>query len=124
MELTRSEENRNRAVSAGLTLLIFGLLLLFLILFNLVRPNPPFPEGGGGGGQELALGLMNVGNDDIDFSSMGAVTDVVVAKSDVKEKVVTVEGGENVNIRDEKPNQKNDAMVITPVKPKPVVKEK
>jgi TonB family protein len=125
MELTRSEENRNRAVSAVLTLLIFGLLLLFLILFKLVRPNPPFPEGGGGGGQELALGMMDVGNDRIDFTSMGAVTDVVAEKTPAKEEVVTVEGGEDVVVpKEEKPKLKNEAMVVTPVKPKEVVKEK
>jgi TonB family protein len=122
MELTRQEENRNRAISGGLTALIFGLLLLFLILFKLVRPNPPFPEGGGGGGQELALGLMEVGNDDVDYTSMGAVTDVVVEqRTETKEKVVTVEGGEDVNMREEKekPKLKEEKMVITPVKPVP-----
>src|SRR5687768_8176786 len=97
MRLTASEENKNRAISAGVTALIFFLLLLFLLLFNLVTPNPPFPESGGGGGQELALGMMNVGNDDVDYGSMGKVTDVVVQKSEA-EKIVTVEGGENVNV--------------------------
>jgi TonB family protein len=128
MEVTRTEENRNRAVSAGITLLIFGLLLLFLILFHLVRPNPPFPEGGGGGGQELSLGLMTLGNDDIDFSSMGSVTDVVAEKSPAtKEEIVTVEGGEDVQLKEEKkkPDIKEETMVIKPVKPKPEpVKEK
>jgi TonB family protein len=127
MEVTRSEENRNRAISAALTSLIFGLLLLFLILFKLVRPNPPFPEGGGGGGQELALGIIDVGNDRIDFTSMGAVTDVVVEKTAVKEeeKVVTAEGGEDVQLHEVKPKVKENVTVITPVKPKPEpVKEK
>jgi TonB family protein len=125
MELTRAEENRNRAVSAGLTALIFGLLLLFLILFHIVRPNPPFPEGGGGGGQELALGMLDAGNDNIDYTTMGAVTEVVVKKSaPAKETYVTAEGGENIPVPEEKPKAKSEEMVITPAKPKEVVKEK
>lgn len=130
MQLTRSEENKNRIVSAAISLSIFGLLLLFLILFNLITPNPPFPEVGGGGGQELALGMMNVGNDDVDFGSMGKATDVVV-KEEVqtsKEDIVTDPGGEEVQIKaTDKPEIKNNTTVITPVKPttpKEVVKEK
>jgi len=123
MELTRTEENKNRAVSAGVTAMIFLLILLFLILFHIITPNPPFPESGGGGGQELALGLMEVGNDNIDFGSMGQVTDVVAEKSEA-EKIVTVEGGENVKVTETKPKVTSDAMVIKPVKPKEIVKEK
>ncbi|WP_317896629.1 energy transducer TonB family protein [Aurantibacillus circumpalustris] len=121
MELTQAEENRNRAISATATLLIFALFILFLILFKLITPNPPFPEVGGGGGQELALGMMDMGNSDMDFSSMGKVTAVVTEKSESKENVVTDDGGEAVNINEKKPEIKENKMVITPVKPKPVV---
>jgi len=127
MQITREEENKNRLISGAITALIFGLLLLFLILFHLITPNPPFPESGGGGGQELALGMMNVGNDEIDFGSMGKATDVVVQNEPEKsqENVVTDPGGENVNVKaEEKPEVKNNTTVITPVKPKPEVKEK
>jgi outer membrane biosynthesis protein TonB len=125
MVLTQAEENRNRIISAVVTLSIFALLLLFLILFQIVTPNPPFPEGGGGG-QELALGMMNMGNDDIDYGSMGSVTDVVARKEEVKEEIVTDENGEEVPVNKEepKPEIKNNTTVITPVKPKEVVKEK
>jgi TonB family protein len=123
MELTHTEENKNRAISAGVTAMIFLLLLLFLIMFRILTPNPPFPESGGGGGQELALGLMEVGNDNIDFGTMGQVTDVVAEKSEA-EKIVTVEGGENVKVTETKPKVNSDAMVIKPVKPKEIVKEK
>lgn len=124
MELTRSEENKNRIISGVITSTIFGLLLLFLILYKLITPNPPFPESGGGGGQELALGMMSVGNDDIDYGSMGSVTDVVTEKETPKENIVTDENGETVQLNETKPEVKNNTTVITPVKEKVVVKEK
>jgi TonB family protein len=121
MELTRAEENKNRAISAGISLLIFALLLLFLILYKLITPNPPFPEVGGGGGQELALGMMDVGNSDMDFSKMGKVTEVVAEKTETKENILTDEQGEAVNISETKPEVKEEKMVIKPVKPKPTL---
>lgn len=129
MELTQAQENKNKALAGIITSLIFALLLLFLILYQLITPNPPFPEAGGGGGQEFALGMMSVGNDNIDFSEMGAVTDVVAEKEPVKEEIVTAENGEEVPVDDTKPEIKNNTTVITPVKPTPVkpkevVKEK
>ncbi|MCW3077005.1 MAG: hypothetical protein JWO32_1614 [Bacteroidetes bacterium] len=126
MQLTREEENKNRMISGGITLTVFGLLLLFLILFHIVTPNPPFPESGGGGGQELALGMMNLGNDDIDFGTMGKATSVVVKeeKATAKENILTDPGGEEVNIKsEEKPEIKNNETVITPVKPKAEIKK-
>lgn len=126
MQLTRSEENKNRLISGTITLVIFLLLLLFLIWYKLVTPNPPFPEMGGGGGQEFALGMIHVGNDNIDFGSMGNVTDVVAEKEPAKEEIVTAENGEEVLINESKPEIKNNTTVITPVKPKEavVIKEK
>jgi TonB family protein len=130
VELTRTEENRNRFISGAITAALFGLLLLFLILFQIITPNPPFPETGGGGGQQMALGMMDVGNDNIDFSSMGAATDVVAEKEPAKEEIVTAENGEDVPVEkekkknEEKPIVKENTTVITPVKPKVVVPEK
>ncbi|HRH10758.1 MAG TPA: hypothetical protein PLU73_04555 [Bacteroidia bacterium] len=131
MHLSREEENKHRIISMSISLGIFTLLLLFLIFYNLIRPNPPFPEGGGGGGQELALGMMTVGNDDIDFGSMGKATDVVVKETPASESenIVTDPGGENVDLKktEEKPEVKENTTVIVPVKPKTekvVVKEK
>ena len=124
MELTRSEENKNRVISGIITSGIFGLLLLFLILFNLITPNPPFPEIGGGGGQEMALGMMDVGSGDIDYNDMGGATRVEAEKA-IEENILTDENGESVDIKENKPVEvKEDKMVIKPVKPKPVtVKE-
>ncbi len=124
MELTKQEENKNRVISGIITAAIFGLLLLFLILFNLITPNPPFPEIGGGGGQELALGMMNVGNDDMDYGAMGKVTDVVVEKEIAKENIVTDANGEDVKLNETQPEIKDNKVVITPVKEKVIVKEK
>jgi periplasmic protein TonB len=124
MVLTRAEENKNRIISGTITLIIFALLLLFLLLYNLITQNPPFPESGGGGGQELSLGMMNVGNDDVDYGSMGRVTDVVAEKADTKEKIVTDENGEPVPLDETKPEVKNDVTVIKPITHKEVVKPK
>jgi outer membrane biosynthesis protein TonB len=120
MELTRTEENRNKTISALGTLVIFGLFILFLILYQIVTPNPPFPETGGGGGQELALGMMNVGNNDMDYSTMGKATQVVAEKAEKAENILTDENGEPVPIAESKPRLKEEKTVITPVKPKPV----
>lgn len=125
MYISRSEENKNRAIAATITAVIFGLLLLFLILFRLITPNPPFPLSGGGGGQEFALGMMNVGNDNIDFGKMGAVTDVVsevkpepTPETKANESIVTDPNGEDVKINEEKPKIENNTTVVVPVKPK------
>jgi outer membrane biosynthesis protein TonB len=124
MELTRSEENKNRMLSGVITSAIVALLLLFLILFNLVTPNPPFPEIGGGGGQEMALGMADVGSSDIDYSDMGKVTRVET-ESTPQENIVTAENGEDVNIKETKPDvPKEEKVVIKPTKPVEPVKEK
>jgi TonB family protein len=123
MEITRQEDNKNRAIAGTLTTVLFALLLLFFILFHIITPNPPFPESGaGGGGQELALGMMMAGNDDIDFGSMGKATNVVTTAS-AKEEILTDPGGESVPIAESKAEVKNETTVIKPVKPKEPVKE-
>ncbi|MES2678733.1 MAG: energy transducer TonB [Bacteroidota bacterium] len=124
MELTQTEINKNRIISGTVTAAVFALLLLFFLLFKLITPNPPFPESGGGGGQEFSLGMVNVGSGDIDYGSLGSVTEVVAEKTESKEEIVTAENGEDVMINETKPEIKNNTTVITPVKPKEVVKEK
>lgn len=121
MVLTQSELKRNRVISGSATLLIMALLLLFLILFQLITPNPPFPESGGGGGQELALGMVDLGNDDVDYSSMGEAADVVTEENEV-EKIQTVENGEQVILEEKTETPKATTQVV--VKPKEIVKEK
>jgi len=116
MQLTQSEENKNRAISATITLVIFGLLLLFLILFQLITPNPPFPEGVGGGGNEMALGIMDAGNDNVEYGDMGKVTDVVT-ETKATEEVIEDPNAEVVNDEKITPEVKdNKTTVITPKK--------
>ena len=94
----------------------------------MITPNPPFPVGGGGGGQEFALGMMNVGNGNVEFGAMGKVNDVVVEKADnnpsKNESIVTAENGENVDLKENKEDVKENTTVIKPVKQKVVVVEK
>ncbi len=120
MILTQNEVNRNRIISGSATLLIMALLLLFLILFQLITPNPPFPESGGGGGQELALGMVDLGNDNVDFSSMGAAANIITEENET-EKIQTVENGETVLIEEKKETAKATTQVI---KTKEIIKEK
>jgi len=122
MELTQNELNRHRLISSGGTLLFMALLLLFLILYQLITPNPPFPESGGCGGQEMALGMAELVNDDVDYSSMGAATDVVTEEKET-EKIQTVENGEDV-VLEEKKEKPKTTQVVKPKVTTQVVKPK
>lgn len=124
MILTKSEENKNKIVSGIITLIIFTLFLIFLILFQIITPNPPFPESGDGGGQELSFGMVNVGNDEIDYGSMGKVTDVLALKVETKEYFLTDENGEDVRINKSVKENKSNTMLIKPKLTKEVDNEK
>ncbi len=126
MILSRQEEIKNRAISGGITATIFILLLLFLLLYQLVTPNPPFPlPAGGGGGMEMALGMVDAGNDNIDYNQIGAAPNIVVEAA--KEEIL-VDENSDVSIKEDvkkddpkkedKPEVKNNTVVI-----KPIVKE-
>ena len=124
MILTKSEESKNQIISGTITLIIFLLLLLFLIFYNMITPNPPFPESAGGGGQELAFGTMNMGNGDIEYGSLGNVNDVI-SKPKEEENLLTDENGESINIKTEKEEKINEnSTVITPVLPSEIIPEK
>jgi len=127
MYISQAEENRNRIISGSITAAVLALLLLFLILYSIITPNPPFAPGGGG--REFGLGLINVGTGDIEYGSIGEVNDVVTENktettppvNNKDEAVVTSENGEDVKLKEEKevkPEIKNNTTVITPVKPK------
>ena len=124
MILTKSEESKNQIISGTITLIIFLLLLLFLIFYNMITPNPPFPESAGGGGQELAFGTLNMGNGDIEYGSLGNVNDVI-SKPKEEENLLTDENGESINLKKEKKEKINEnSTVITPVLPSEIIPEK
>ncbi|MBS1635629.1 MAG: energy transducer TonB [Bacteroidetes bacterium] len=124
MHLSQSEENRNKAISLGIALLFFGVLILILIWFKLITPNPPFPVGGGGG-EALNFGTYIEGTGDVEENGIGDATSVVTTaetspQENVKneENIVTSENGENVDIKNDKPKVENNNTVVIPVKPK------
>ncbi|MGZ3884073.1 MAG: energy transducer TonB family protein [Bacteroidia bacterium] len=128
MYISQAEENRNRAIASIVSLLILGLLLLFLILFKLITPNPPFPESAdGGGGIQVNFGTYNEGTGNVEQNGIGNATSVVENKEttpppaeakNAKEETYTSENGETIEPTDNKPKTKNNVTVITPVKPK------
>jgi hypothetical protein len=126
MELSRTEELKNRTIAGVISISIFTLLLLFLILYNLITPNPPFPDNGGGSGTEMALGMIDAGSGDIEYGSIGKVTDVVAEETQSKTEEIIEDPTSDVEIKTDKkdeakPELKNDAVVIKPVKEKPKV---
>lgn len=126
MYISQAEENRNRITASIISLIIFALLLLFLIFFHLITPNPPFPiVEGGGGGLEINFGTYNEGTGNVEENGIGNATSVVEnkevtpppANANSKEEVYTSETGEDVKIPDDKPKTKNNITTINPIKP-------
>ena len=127
MILSQAEENKNRVISLGISLLIFTLLLLFLIFYVIVTPNPPFPIApGGGGGIEFNIGNLIEGTGNVESDGIGDAVQVVES-TDVtppttensSQDVVTSDNGEDVNItKSETNNTSTSQTVVIPVKPK------
>lgn len=127
MVLSQAEENKNRMISLGISLLIFILLLLFLIFYVIVTPNPPFPIApGGGGGIEFNIGNLIEGTGNVESDGIGDAVQVVES-TDVtppttensSQDVVTSDNGEDVNItKSETNNTSASQTVVIPVKPK------
>lgn len=135
MQLTQAEENKNRLIYLAISLGILGLLLLCLFLFIIPIPNPLFPENttpGGGGGTEINFGTYNEGTGNVEGNGIGNATSVVENTEATppptldanSENIVTSENGEDVNITETKPKIENNTTVITPTKPKEVIKPK
>ena len=127
MYITQAEENKNRAIASFVTAVIFALLLLFLILYNIITPNPPFPEViGGGGGLEINFGTYNEGTGNVEANGIGNAPSVVEQKettppkaNSANEQVYTSETGEDVKVDDSKPKTHNNVTVIKPIVEKP-----
>ncbi len=128
MVISQDEENKNKLISLGISLLIFALLLLFLIFYIIVTPNPPFPEApGGGGGIEFNIGNLIEGTGNVESDGIGDAVKVVestevtppTTQENSTQDIVTSENGEDVNItKTETKNTTTNATIIIPVKPK------
>jgi outer membrane biosynthesis protein TonB len=126
-----TQEKKDRAMAAVITLIITGLILLFLILFKIITPLPPFPEmAGGGGGEELNFGIYNEGTGNVEGPGIGEVTSVVIENTSTPKTEESsaanenFENGEAVLEKSENPKIKNNVTVITPTKTKEDVKKK
>lgn len=128
MIVSQNEENKNKLISLGISLLIFALLLLFLIFYIIVTPNPPFPEApGGGGGLEFNIGTLIEGTGNVENDGMGDAVQVIESnevtpptnQENSAQDIVTSENGVDVNVtKTENKNITNNATVVIPVKPK------
>jgi TonB family protein len=114
-------------ISLGISLLIFTLLLLFLIFYVIVTPNPPFPIApGGGGGIEFNIGNLIEGTGNVESDGIGDAVQVVESTEvtpptteNSSQDVVTSDNGEDVNItKSETNNTSTSQTVVIPVKPK------
>jgi outer membrane biosynthesis protein TonB len=128
--LTREEENKTAFISAGLSVLLVGLLVLLTILWMIHVPNPPFPEnleaaGGPGNndGIEVAMGSELAGYGPYTMPSSSSTEAPPPSTSDPA--IVSADG---VNINETKnENPKNTQTVTTTttttttVKPNPKV---
>lgn len=128
MIVSQNEENKNKLISLGISLLIFALLLLFLLFYLIVTPNPPFPEApGGGGGLEFNIGTLIEGTGNVENDGMGDAVQVIESnevtpptnQENSAQDIVTSENGVDVNItKTENKNTTTNATVVIPVKPK------
>ncbi|HKC67882.1 MAG TPA: energy transducer TonB [Bacteroidia bacterium] len=125
MIAAQHDNKKDKATAALLTLLIVGLILLFLFLFRIITPNPPFPTEGGNEGEELNFGIYNEGTGTVEGPAIGDATSVVVDKSSTaKTEESNTEdesfktGEEVLEKKENNPKIKNDKTVITPIKTK------
>lgn len=104
--------SKQRLWALALTLIIGALVLILLFWIKIITPDPPFPESESGGGQELALGIADLGNDNVDFSKMGSVTDVVTASpSEPSEEYLTDPDGIEISkSKNPKPQKAENAV--------------
>src|ERR1700739_72060 len=116
--------NKDRATAGIITLLIMALLFLFLWLFKIITPNPPFPMAEDGG-EEINFGINNEGTGSVEGPAIGDATSVVVDKSS-SSKVEDSETQEEdfktgdavLEKKETHPKIKNNKTVITPTKTK------
>ena len=116
--------NKDRATAGIITLLIMAFLFLFLLLYKIITPNPPFPMAEDGG-EEINFGIYNEGTGNVEGPAIGDATSVVVDKSssakadenDAKEDDYKT-GDAVLEKKNNNPKIKNNKTVITPTKTK------
>ncbi len=116
--------NKDRATAGLITLLIMALLFLFLLLYKIITPNPPFPMAADGG-EEINFGIYNEGTGNVEGPAIGDATSVVVDKSstskseDSEAQEDDYKTGDAVlEKKNNNPKIKNNKTVITPTKTK------
>ena len=120
----QQNNKKDRATAALLTLLIVGLIFLFLFLYKIITPNPPFPMAADGG-EEINFGIYNEGTGNVEGPAIGDATSVVVDKnstakaeeSDAKEEDFKT-GEQVLEKKENNPKIKNNQTVITQTKTK------
>ncbi len=94
-----TEEKDSRLVPALVTGVLYALLLLFLFLFPIHTPNPPFPpDSGGAPGIEVALGTDIDGMGDTPPGAATARNATAVSSPD-DNNVVVNDAEETINIK-------------------------
>lgn len=128
MYISREEENKNRAISLGVSLGFMALILLLcLFVFKIITPNPPFPEGGGEDGVAFNIGNLVEGTGNVENNGIGEAPKVIeqtevtpnTTAETSSENMMTSENGVDVNAKEEvKENTPKNTTVVIPVKPK------
>ncbi|MFT3885045.1 MAG: energy transducer TonB [Flavobacteriales bacterium] len=115
-----------RSVALIVTLVLHGLLVLFFILWTIITPIPPFPEGGGNG-VELSLGFDLAGQgDNTDLNEPAAAASRPEPQPETDESaLLTEENDESVVVKEQpkkpiptKPKEATPAKPKEPVKPR------
>ena len=116
--------NKDRATAGIITVLIMALLFLFLLLFKIITPNPPFPLSEDGG-EEINFGIYNEGTGNVEGPAIGDATSVVVDKSSTSKAEESEAqqddyktGDAVLEKKNNNPKIKNNKTVITPTKTK------
>ncbi|MEO8761788.1 MAG: energy transducer TonB [Bacteroidia bacterium] len=123
--ITAQQDNKkDKAIAGFLTLLITAGIILFLYLYVIITPNPPFPITADGG-EEINFGIYNEGTGNVEGPGIGDATSVVVDKSSTPKtesseaKDEPFENGDAVlEKKNDNPKIKNNETVITPTKTK------
>jgi len=96
MEITRTEENRNRRIAIGITLFAFGTLILFLVFKNIITNNQSFPAALQ---SEMILGLSNNNNENSGGVKTAAIAAAHQKKESADKKIVTDPNSEITNVK-------------------------